>query len=63
MPIVILAVGLPSALVSAVNGFCAAKFNAHRSLSRWHTQLIVYSTLLIYLMQGNNNGAVYLRPG
>ena len=50
VPIVILA------LVGAVNGFCTAKFNLHPFIVTLATQLIVYGTLLIYLMQGNNNG-------
>ena len=44
------------ALVGAVNGFCTAKFNLHPFIVTLATQLIVYGTLLIYLMQGNNNG-------
>lgn len=42
--------------MGAVNGFCTAKFNLHPFIVTLATQLIVYGTLLIYLMQGNNNG-------
>ena len=56
VPIVILAVIAIGALVGAVNGFCTAKFNLHPFIVTLATQLIVYGTLLIYLMQGNNNG-------
>ena len=56
VPIVILAVISIGALVGAVNGFCTAKFNLHPFIVTLATQLIVYGTLLIYLMQGNNNG-------
>ena len=36
--------------------FLSAKFNLHPFIVTLATQLIVYGTLLIYLMQGNNNG-------
>ena len=42
--------------VGFVNGFCTAKFKLHPFIVTLATQLIVYGVLLIYLMQGNNNG-------
>ncbi len=58
MPILVvfliaLAIG---ALVGFVNGFCTAKFNLHPFIVTLATQLITYGALLIYLMQGTNNG-------
>lgn len=44
------------ALAGLVNGFCTAKFNLHPFIVTLATQLIVYGILLIYLMNGNNNG-------
>ena len=44
------------ALVGFVNGFCTAKFNLHPFIVTLATQLITYGALLIYLMQGTNNG-------
>lgn len=44
------------ALVGLINGFCTAKFNLHPFIVTLSTQLIVYGVLLMYLMQGNNNG-------
>ena len=49
----VLAIG---ALVGFVNGFCTAKFNLHPFIVTLATQLITYGALLIYLMQGTNNG-------
>ena len=42
--------------VGFVNGFCTAKFKLHPFIVTLATQLIVYGLLLIYLMQGSNNG-------
>ena len=58
MPILVvfliaLAIG---ALVGLINGFCTAKFNLHPFIVTLATQLITYGLLLIYLMQGTNNG-------
>lgn len=44
------------ASVGFVNGFCTAKFNLHPFIVTLATQLITYGALLIYLMQGTNNG-------
>lgn len=44
------------ALVGFINGFCTAKFNLHPFIVTLATQLITYGVLLIYLMQGTNNG-------
>lgn len=44
------------ALVGFINGFCTAKFKLHPFIVTLATQLITYGALLIYLMQGTNNG-------
>ncbi len=44
------------AAVGFINGFCTAKFNLHPFIVTLATQLISYGVLLIYLMQGTNNG-------
>ena len=44
------------AVVGLVNGFCTAKFKLHPFIVTLSTQLIVYGILLMYLMNGNNNG-------
>ena len=51
--LIILAIG---AAVGFINGFCTAKFNLHPFIVTLATQLITYGFLLIYLMQGTNNG-------
>lgn len=51
--LIIIAIG---ALVGFINGFCTAKFNLHPFIVTLATQLITYGLLLIYLMQGTNNG-------
>ena len=51
--LIIVAIG---ALVGFINGFCTAKFNLHPFIVTLATQLITYGFLLIYLMQGTNNG-------
>ena len=53
---VFLAVIAIGAAVGFVNGFCTAKFNLHPFIVTLATQLITYGALLIYLMQGTNNG-------
>ena len=54
--VVLLAVIAIGAVVGFVNGFCTAKFNLHPFIVTLATQLITYGALLIYLMQGTNNG-------
>ena len=44
------------ALVGFINGFCTARFKLHPFIVTLATQLITYGALLIYLMQGTNNG-------
>lgn len=51
--IIVLLIG---ALVGFINGFCTAKFKLHPFIVTLATQLITYGALLIYLMQGTNNG-------
>ncbi len=53
---VFLIVILIGAAVGFVNGFCTAKFKLHPFIVTLATQLITYGFLLIYLMQGTNNG-------
>ncbi len=53
---VFLIVLLIGAVVGFINGFCTAKFNLHPFIVTLATQLITYGVLLIYLMQGTNNG-------
>ena len=50
---IVIAIG---ALVGFINGFCTAKFKLHPFIVTLATQLITYGVLLIYLMQGTNNG-------
>ena len=54
--IVFLAVIAIGALVGFINGFCTAKFKLHPFIVTLATQLITYGALLMYLMQGTNNG-------
>ena len=51
--LIVVAIG---ALVGFVNGFCTAKFKLHPFIVTLSTQLIVYGVLLMYLMNGSNNG-------
>ncbi len=51
--LIVIAIG---ALVGFINGFCTAKFNLHPFIVTLATQLITYGVLLMYLMQGTNNG-------
>ncbi len=53
---VFLIVILIGAAVGFVNGFCTAKFKLHPFIVTLATQLITYGALLMYLMQGTNNG-------
>lgn len=54
--LVFLAVVAIGAAVGFINGFCTSKFNLHPFIVTLATQLITYGVLLIYLMQGTNNG-------
>ncbi len=54
--VVFLAIIAIGALVGFINGFCTAKFNLHPFIVTLATQLITYGVLLMYLMQGTNNG-------
>ena len=54
--VVLLAVMAIGGAVGFVNGFCTARFKLHPFIVTLATQLIVYGVLLMYLMQGNNNG-------
>lgn len=51
--LLVLAIG---GLIGFINGFCTSKFHLHPFIVTLSTQLIVYGTLLMYLMSGNNNG-------
>ena len=51
--LVVVAVG---AIVGFVNGFFVAKFKLHPFIVTLSTQLIVFGTVLLYLMIGGNNG-------
>ena len=53
---VFLAAVIIGALVGFINGFCTAKFHLHPFIVTLATQLITYGMLLIYPMQGTNNG-------
>lgn len=58
MPIIVvllLAIAI-GALVGYINGFCVSKFSLHPFIVTLATQLIVYGILLMYLMNGTNNG-------
>ena len=54
--VVILAVIVIGAAVGFVNGFCVAKFKLHPFIVTLSTQLIIFGTVLMYLMNGTNNG-------
>lgn len=56
IPAVLLIVLAIGGLVGLVNGFCVAKFRLHPFIVTLATQLILFGTLLMYLMIGNNNG-------
>lgn len=56
IPLVFLLVVAVGALIGFVNGFCVAKFKLHPFIVTLSTQLITYGIILIYLMQGTNNG-------
>lgn len=54
--VVLLMVMLVGAVIGLVNGFFVAHFALHPFIVTLATQLIVYGLLLMYLMQGTNNG-------
>ena len=56
IPLVLLLILAIGGIVGFVNGFCTAKFKLHPFIVTLATQLITYGILLIYLMQGTNNG-------
>ena len=51
----LIAIGI-GGLIGLANGFCTAKFHLHPFIVTLATQLITYGILLMYLMNGNNNG-------
>lgn len=51
--LIVVAIG---AFIGFINGFCTAKFNLHPFIVTLATQLITYGVLLMYLMNGTNNG-------
>ncbi|MBO5221839.1 MAG: beta-methylgalactoside transporter [Clostridia bacterium] len=53
---VLILVLLMGATVGLINGFCVAKFKLHPFIVTLATQLILFGILLMYLMNGNNNG-------
>ena len=54
--VVILAVMAIGAIVGLVNGLFVAKFKLHPFIVTLSTQLILFGTVLMYLMNGGNNG-------
>ncbi len=56
IPVVILTVLIVGGIVGWVNGFFVAKFQLHPFIVTLATQLIVYGTLLVYIMTNGNNG-------
>lgn len=56
IPLVIIAVIIVGGIVGWVNGFFVAKFQLHPFIVTLATQLIVYGTLLMYIMINGNNG-------
>ena len=51
--LIVIAIG---AVIGLINGFCTAKFHLHPFIVTLATQLITYGILLMYLMNGDNNG-------
>ena len=51
----LIAIGI-GGLIGLANGFCTAKFHLHPFIVTLATQLITYGILLMYLMNGSNNG-------
>lgn len=56
LPVVLLLVIVVGGAVGFVNGFSVAKFKLHPFIVTLSTQLIVYGIILMYLMNGTNNG-------
>ncbi len=56
IPVVFLLVIGMGALIGFINGYCTATFHLHPFIVTLSTQLIVYGSLLLFLMIGNNNG-------
>lgn len=56
LPAVLLIALAIGGLIGLVNGFCVAKFRLHPFIVTLATQLILFGILLMYLMNGNNNG-------
>ena len=54
--VVILMAMLIGALIGCFNGFFVAKFKLHPFIVTLGTQLILYTGLLLFVQQGNNNG-------
>lgn len=54
--VVIVIVAVIGAIIGFVNGFATAKFHLHPFIVTLATQLITYGVLLMYLMNGTNNG-------
>ena len=51
----LLAMGI-GGVIGLINGFCTAKFHLHHFIVTLATQLVTYGILLMYLMNGDNNG-------
>ena len=51
--LIVIAIG---AVIGFVNGFFVAKFKLHPFIVTLSTQLIIFGTILMYLMIGTNNG-------
>ncbi len=51
----LLAMGI-GGVIGLINGFCTAKFHLHPFIVTLATQLVTYGILLMYLMNGDNNG-------
>lgn len=56
LPVVILIALAIGGVIGLINGFCVAKFRLHPFIVTLATQLIVFGVLLMYLMNGTNNG-------
>ncbi|MCC8097522.1 MAG: beta-methylgalactoside transporter [Eubacterium sp.] len=54
--LVLLLVMVVGGIIGFVNGFSVAKFKLHPFIVTLSTQLITYGIILMYLMQGTNNG-------
>ena len=56
IPVVIVLAMLIGAAIGCFNGLFVAKFKLHPFIVTLGTQLILYTCLLLYVQQGNNNG-------